>query len=182
MKHATKRMVLALTLLLLLCACDSRRPLSQEDARQIYTRVADTASEEACWQGDYILVVGNSALICRNGRTQAAKGGDMTAEQLSEAWKQNKEWLRQLLGRISADDLKCDGWHAGGVGDVCNVTWDQADVPIVSTMLMLYESGTIRITVTYTAEAEYESAEIYLCVAQEDEKNIFSMHGISIES
>ncbi|MBE6660393.1 MAG: hypothetical protein E7605_03210 [Ruminococcaceae bacterium] len=181
MKHATKRMVLALTLLLLLCACDARRPLSQEDARQIYTRVADTASEEACWQEDYILVIGNSALIRRNGQSHVAKDGDMTEERLSEAWNQNKEWLRQLLSTATADDLDCDGWRASGSGDVCSVTWGQSDVPIASTTLMLYESGTIRITVTYASGVGYESAEIYLRVAQEDEKNIFSMHGISVE-
>ena len=50
MKRKTKLLIFVLTLLLLLCACDSRRPLSQEDARRIYTRVADTASDEACWQ------------------------------------------------------------------------------------------------------------------------------------
>ncbi len=181
MKHATKRMVLALTLLLLLCACDSRRPLSQEDARQIYTRVADTASEEACWQEDYILVIGNSALIRRDGQSHVAKDGDMTEERLSQAWKQNKEWLRQLLSTATADDLNCDGWCASGVGEVCDVTWEQTEVPIASTSLMLYSSGTIRITVTYASTVEYESAEIYLRVAQEDEKNIFSMHGISVE-
>ena len=181
MKHATKRMVLALTLLLLLCACDSRRPLSQEDARQIYTHVADTASEEACWQEDYILVIGNSALIRRDGQSHVAKDGDMTEERLSQAWNQNKEWLRQLLSTTTADDLDCDGWRASGVGDVCSVTWDQSDVPIASTTLMLYSSGIIRITVTYASGAGYESAEIYLRVAQEDEKNIFSMHGISVE-
>ena len=181
MKRKTKLLIFALTLVLLLCACDSRRPLSQEDARQIYTRVADMASEEACWQEDYILVIGNSALIRRDGQSHAAKDGDMTEEQLSEAWNQNKEWLRQLLSTVTADDLDCDGWRASGVGDVCSVTWEQSDVPIASTTLMLYESGTIRITVTYASGAGCESAEIYLCVAQKDEKNIFSMHGISVE-
>ena len=181
MKHATKLMVLAFALVLFLCACDSRRPLSQEDARQIYTHVADTAIEEACWQEDYILVIGNSALIRRDGQSHVAKDGDMTEERLSQAWNQNKEWLRQLLSTATADDLDCDGWRASGSGDVCSVTWDQSDVPIASTTLMLYESGTIRITITYASTVEYESAEIYLRVAQEDEKNIFSMHGISIE-
>ena len=181
MKHATKRMVLVLTLLLLLCACDSRRPLSQEDARQIYTRVADTASEEACWQDNYVLVIEQNALICLDGQLQTAKDGDMTEERLSQAWNQNKEWLRQLLSTATADDLNCDGWCASGVGEVCDVTWEQTEVPIASTSLMLYSSGTIRITVTYASGAGYESAEIYLHVAQEDEKNIFSMHGISVE-
>ena len=105
----------------------------------------------------------------------------MTEERLSEAWNQNKEWLRQLLSTATADDLDCDGWRASGVGDVCSVTWEQSDVPIFSTTLMLYESGTIRITVTYASGAGYESAEIYLRVAQKDEKNIFSMYGISVE-
>jgi hypothetical protein len=181
MKHAVKLMAFAFALVLLLCACDLRRSLSQEDARQIYTRVTDTASDEACWQDDYILVIGNSALIRRDGQSDAAKDGDMTEERLSEAWNQNREWLRQLLGTATTDDLDCDGWRASGVGDVCSVTWGHSDVPISSIKLMLYESGTIRITVTYASGAGYESAEIYLCVAQKDEKNIFSMHGISVE-
>lgn len=181
MKHATKRMVLALTLVLLLCACDSRRPLSQEDARQIYTCVADTASEEACWQDNYVLVIEQNALICLDGQLQTAKDGDMTEEQLSAALEQNREWLQQLIDTASADDMNCDGWCASGVGEVCDVTWEQTEVPIASTSLMLYSSGTIRITVTYASTVEYESAEIYLRVAQEDEKNIFSMHGISVE-